>query len=76
MNIMSQQDMILLRDYDHIISQPVDYKSNMSITSKQNFVNLMIQHKTKGIYSVDNVRSLKEHVLSKEPSAIFIRLLG
>jgi hypothetical protein len=68
--------MILLRDYDHTISQPVDYKSNMSITSKQNFVNLMIQHKTKEIYSVNNVRSSKERVLSKEPSAIFIRLLG
>jgi uridine kinase len=76
MNLMSQQDMILFKDYDHIVSQQVDYKSNMYVSSQQNFVDLMIQHKTKEIYSVDNARSSKEHVLSKEPSAILIRLLS
>jgi hypothetical protein len=59
MNIISQQDMILLRYYDHTISQLVDYKSNMFITLKQNFVDIMIQHMTKEIYNVDNVKSSK-----------------
>ncbi len=48
----------------------------MFVTSKQNFVDLMIQRRTKEIYSVDNTRSLKLEVLSKEPSALSTKLLG
>ncbi len=35
-NLMNQQAMILLKDYDHIVSQLVDYKSDMSVILEQN----------------------------------------
>jgi hypothetical protein len=57
MNMMNQQDMLVLRDYNHTILQPVDYKLTMSIASKQNFVALMTQHKIEKNCSVDNIRS-------------------
>jgi len=60
---MTQQAMILLKNHDYTISQPIDYRSNMFITSEQNFVNLMIQHMIEQICTVDNVRSLEELVL-------------
>jgi hypothetical protein len=33
MNLMSQQGMILLKDSDNTISQPVDYKLDVFVTS-------------------------------------------
>jgi hypothetical protein len=47
--------MILLRDHNYIVSQSLDYKSNMFMTSKQNFVDLMAQNGTKEICSVDKL---------------------
>jgi hypothetical protein len=41
MNPMNQQAMILLRNHDYIVSQPIDYRLNMFVTSEQNFVDLM-----------------------------------
>jgi hypothetical protein len=76
MNMMNQQDMIVLKDYNHIVLQPVDYKLDMSIASKQNFVDLTTQHKIEEICNVDNIRSLEEFVLLEKPSAIPIELLG
>jgi hypothetical protein len=73
---MNQQAMILLKNHDYTISQPVDYRLDMSITSKQNSIDLMIQHKAENIYNVDNTRSLELKVLLKKPSAIFAELLG
>ncbi len=70
MNMMSQQAMILFRNCDYIVSQLVDCRLDMSITSKQNFVDLMIQHMTKKIFNVYNTRSSKLEVLSEKPSAI------
>jgi hypothetical protein len=32
MNLMSEQDMILFKDYDHIVSQLVNYKLDMFVT--------------------------------------------
>ncbi len=43
--MMNQQAMILLKNRDYTVSQPVDYRLDMSITSKQNSIDLMIQHK-------------------------------
>jgi hypothetical protein len=45
-NLMSQQAMVLLKNHEYIVSQLVDYRLDMFITSKQNFVNLMTQHTT------------------------------
>jgi hypothetical protein len=75
-NLMSQHAMILLRNHDYIISQPINYRLNMFVTSKQNFVDLMTQRRIEEIYSVDNTRSLELEVLSKEPSALSTKLLG
>jgi hypothetical protein len=58
--------MILLRNHDYIISQLVDYRSDMSITLEQNYVNMMTLHKTIFFCSVDNAMSL-ELVLLEEP---------
>jgi hypothetical protein len=41
---MSKQDMVSLKNHEYIVSQLIDYRLNMSITSEQNFVDLMIQH--------------------------------
>lgn len=67
--------MMLLRNHDYTISQPTNYKSCMSITWEQKFLDLMIQHKIEEICSVNNIRSIKLEVLL-EPSAIFGKLLG
>ncbi len=56
-NLMSQQVMILFRNHCYTILQLVDYRLDFSVTLEQNFVDLMIQHKTKEIYNVNNTRS-------------------
>jgi len=45
--------MILFKDYDHTVSQPVNYKLDMYLRF---YVDMMIQHMTKKNCSVDNVR--------------------
>ncbi len=45
-------------DHGYTISKLLNYGVNKSLTSKQDFANLMTQHKPKGIYSVDYTRSL------------------
>lgn len=64
MNLMTQQAMILFKKHDYTISQPIDYTSNTFVKLEQNFINLMTQHRIQQIYSVHNVRSLEEFVLS------------
>jgi hypothetical protein len=46
-NLMNQQAMILLKNHNNIVSQPIDYGLNKSVTSKQFSIDMMIQHKTK-----------------------------
>lgn len=75
-NLMTQQAMILLKKHDYTISQPIDYTSNTFVKLEQNFIDLMTQHRIQQIYSVHNVRSLEEFVLSKEPNAISVKLLS
>jgi hypothetical protein len=41
MNLMNQQVMTLLINHDYIVSQLVNYGLDMSIGSKQNFIDLM-----------------------------------
>jgi len=54
----------------NIISHSFDYGSNNSITSKQNFIDLMTQHAIEKVYSVDNTRSLDSKMTLKKPNAI------
>jgi hypothetical protein len=49
MNMMNQQDMIVLRYYNHRVLQPVDCKLDMSIALEQNFVDFMTQRKIEEI---------------------------
>ncbi len=67
-NLMSQQVMILLRNHDYKVSQLIDHRWDLSITSKQNSIDLMTQHKIEDIYSVDNTKSSKLKVLLEEKS--------
>jgi hypothetical protein len=46
--------MILLRDHNYTLSQSLDYKSGRLMTLEQNYVDLMIQHRTKELCNVDN----------------------
>jgi hypothetical protein len=62
--------MILLKDRDYIISQPIDCKLNMFVTLERKFVDMMIQHMTEIFCSVNNTKSSELEVLSEEPSAI------
>jgi hypothetical protein len=68
--------MILLRNHDYIVSQTMDYRLDMFVTSKQTFVDLMTQHMTNFFCNVDNTKSLELEVLLEEPNAIFVELLG
>ncbi len=68
--------MILLRNHDYIVSQTMDYRLYMFVTSKQKFVDLMTQHMTNFFCNVDNTKSLELEVLLEEPNAIFVELLG
>jgi hypothetical protein len=54
---MSQHVMKIFRDHDYIVSQSLDYRSDKFVTLEQNFVDLMIQHRTKEVCSVDNTTS-------------------
>ncbi len=58
-NLMNQHVMKIFIDHDHIISQSLVYRLNKFVTSKQNSIDLMIQHRTKEVYSVDNIMSSK-----------------
>jgi hypothetical protein len=51
---MTQQFMILFKNHDYIVSQPIDYRSYTSITLKQNSINMVTQDRTKEICSVNN----------------------
>jgi len=68
--------MIIIIDHNYIVSQPLDYKTNMFITSKQNFVDLMILHGIEEVCNVNKTRSLNLKLSSKQPSAMSIKLLG
>ncbi len=57
-NLISQQVINKYSNHDYVDSQLLDFGVNKLMTSKQTFVDLMTQHGTKGIYSVDNTRSL------------------
>jgi hypothetical protein len=57
--------MILLKNQDYTISQPIDYRSDKFVILEQNYIDLMIQQKTKEICNVNNTKSLEIEVLSK-----------
>jgi hypothetical protein len=75
-NLMSQQTMILLRDHNYKISQSLNYKSDRPITSKQNFVDLMTQHRIEEFCSVKNTKSSNLELLLEQLSATSTKLLG
>jgi hypothetical protein len=43
--------------HDYIVSQLLDYGVDKTVTLEQNVVDMMTQHRPKGICSVDNIRS-------------------
>jgi hypothetical protein len=56
-------------NHDYIVSQLLHYRLNKFVTIEQNFVNLMTQHKTEEVCSVDNTRSSDLKLSSKQPNA-------
>jgi hypothetical protein len=44
-------------DHGYIVSQLLDYGVDKSLMSKQNFVDLMTQHRPEGICNVDYTKS-------------------
>jgi hypothetical protein len=68
--------MKLFTNCDYIVSQSLDYGSIKSITSKQNFANLMTRHRIEEIYSVNNIRSSDLELSLEKPSATSIEFLG
>jgi len=75
-NMMNQQVMKIFTNHDYTISQSLDYGSNMIITLKWNFVDIMIQHRTKEVYNVDNTRSLDLKLSLEKPFATSTEFLG
>jgi hypothetical protein len=41
--------MIIVTNHGYIVSQPLDYNTNRFVTSKQNYVDLMIQYGTEEV---------------------------
>jgi hypothetical protein len=68
--------MKIFTNHDYTISQSLDYGSNMIITLKWNFVDIMIQHRTKEVYNVDNTRSLDLKLSLEKPFATSTEFLG
>jgi hypothetical protein len=62
-------------NHDYTISQSLDYGLDKFITSKQNFVDLMIQYIIEEVCSVDNTRSLDIEMSLEKPSAMSIEFL-
>jgi hypothetical protein len=68
--------MKIFTDYDHTISKSLDYRLDKFITLKQNSINMMIQHKTKEVYNVNNNKSSYLTLSSEQPSAMSTKFLG
>ncbi len=75
-NLISQQVMTKHPNHDYANSQLLDYGIDKSMMLKQNSINLMIQHGSKGIYSVHITRSLDLGMSSKLFSATSIKFFG
>ncbi len=59
-------------NHGYTISQLLDRGVDKSLMSKQYSIDLMIQHRPKGICSVDYTMSLDSRMSSKLPSAMSI----
>ncbi len=64
-NLISQQIMNKYSDHGYTISQLLDCGVSKSLTSKQNSVDLMTQHRLEGICSVDYIMSLDSGISSE-----------
>jgi hypothetical protein len=63
-------------DHDYVNLQLLEYGVDKLVTSKQNFVDMMTQHRSKGICNVDNIRPLDSRVSSKLPNATSKEFFG
>jgi hypothetical protein len=68
--------MKILTDHDSIVSQPLDYRSNKSVTLEQNIIDLMFQRKTLKFCSVDNTKSSNLELSLEQPIAMSVELLS
>ncbi len=63
-------------DHDYANLQLLDYGLDKSMTSKQNFVDLMTRQGWKGIYNVHDIRSLDLGMSLELPNATSIKFFG
>jgi len=63
-------------NHDYANLQLLDYGLNKSMTSIQNFVDLMTRQGLKGIYSVHNIRSIDLGMSLELPNATSIKFFG
>ncbi len=75
-NMINQQVINKYPNHDYVDLQLLDYGVDKSMTSKQNFVDLMTQHGLEGVYKVDNTKSSNLGVSSELPSATSTQLFG
>ncbi len=73
---MNQQVMKVFTNSEYTLLQSLDYGLDRSIKSKQNFVNLMIQHRTQTVYSVDNTKSSDFDLSLEKLDATSTKVLG
>jgi hypothetical protein len=62
--------------HDFTVTQLLDYGIDKTMMSKHFFVNLMTQHRPKGICNVDNTNSSNSGMSSKLPNATANEFLG
>jgi hypothetical protein len=73
---MNQQVMKFFTYHNYIVSHLLDYGLNRFVSSKQNFVNMMTQHRIEEIGSVDNIKSLDLEMSLKKPNATSTKFIG
>jgi hypothetical protein len=74
--MISQRVMNKYSNHDYINSQLLDCGVDKSLTSEQNYVDLMTPHRLERIYNLDNTMSSYSEMSSKLPSATSIEFLG
>jgi hypothetical protein len=68
--------MKIFTNHKYIVSKSMNYRSNKFVTSKQNFVDMMIPHKTKVVCSVYYTKSSNLELSLEQPNAISTKFLG
>jgi hypothetical protein len=63
-------------NHDYAYLQLLDYGVDILVTSKQNSIDLMIQHGSQGIYNVDNTKSSYSRLSLELLSTTSIELFG